>query len=162
MVKIRVRLRAPFGDVEIESESPDDILRLMEGTPKDFGERIARLSPKLVARATERIILEELRGVVERTERGPLITAPLGVKLTQYEAIGLLLFASEGMMGTATNLTKLLKESGVGNVMVPARLNEMRSRRLVYKPWHDKPEWKLTSSGVEWIRKVINKKRKVL
>lgn len=162
MAKIRIRLKAPFGDVEIESESPDDILRLMEGAPKDFGEKIAELSPRLVARATERIILEELKGTVERTERGPLITAPIGVKLTHYEAIGLLLFASEGMMNTATTLTKLLKESGIGNVMVPARLNEMRSRRLVYKPWHDKPEWKLTSSGAEWIRKVVNKKRKVV
>lgn len=130
---------------------------MMEGVQKDFGEKVAKLSPKLISRAAERIAVEELEGIVEKTERGPLITAPGALKLTHYEAIGLLLYASADMMNTAAQISKLLRESGIGKVMVPARMNEMRTRRWVYKPWSDQPYWKLTSTGMEEVKRVISR-----
>jgi hypothetical protein len=35
--------------------------------------------------------------------------------------------------------------------MVPARLNEMTKRRLVFKPDPARPEFKLTMQGEKWI-----------
>lgn len=160
MAKIRVRIKASFGDVEIESDSAEDLLKLMESAPKDFGERVAKLGPKLAARISERIVIEELGGIVERTERGPIIAVPSTVKLTHYDAIGLLLYSSKGMTSTAAKLSKLLRGSGMDRVMVPARLNEMRSRHLVYKPLADKPDWRLSSTGKKWVGEVVERIRR--
>ena len=44
--------------------------------------------------------------------------------LTDYEAVGLVLYASQERKNTAAQVTKLLESSGVKS-MVPARLNEM-------------------------------------
>jgi hypothetical protein len=39
--------------------------------------------------------------------------------------------------------------------MVPARLNEMTKRGLVFKPDPAKPDWKLTIQGEKWIEEEI-------
>ena len=71
-------------------------------------------------------------------------------KLTHYEAIGLILYASEGKKSTAAQITRLLKSSGI-KCMVPARLNELTKRGRVFKPDPKRPEFKLTVQGERWI-----------
>jgi hypothetical protein len=39
--------------------------------------------------------------------------------------------------------------------MVPARLNEMTKRGLVFKPDPAKPDWKLTTQGEKWVEEKI-------
>jgi predicted transcriptional regulator len=98
-----------------------------------------------------------LKGIVELTTEGPVIVTR--EKLTHYEAVGLVLYASEEKTNTAAQVTKLLESSGIKS-MVPARLNEMTKRGQVFKPDPNKPEFKLTIQGEKWIEdEVISKLR---
>ena len=99
----------------------------------------------------------QLDGIIELTTEGPILTTR--EKLTHYEAIGLIMFASEQHTSTATQLKSLLASSGIRS-MVPARLNEMTKRGLVFKPDPARVELKLTTQGERWVEdEVLSKLR---
>jgi len=148
MGKIKAHIKAPFGEIVIEAENPQEILQMLNSIPKDFLEEVNKLiSAKLVPPSRVK-----LQGIVEATTEGPVITTR--AKITHYEAVGLLLFASENKTNTAAQLSKLLESSGI-KCMVPARLNEMTKRGLVFKPNPSKPEFKLTIQGERWIEEEV-------
>jgi hypothetical protein len=152
MKRIEARIKTPFGEVIIEGETPQEILSMLETMPADFVEKLSdfvsnRLTPSGA----------QLKGIVEATTQGPVIVTR--EKLTHYEAVGLILYASEDRKNTAAQVTKLLESSGIKS-MVPARLNEMTKRGQVFKPDPNKPEFKLTIQGEKWIEdEVIAKLR---
>lgn len=144
MKRVEIRVKTPFGEIVVEGENPQEVLSLLESFPKDFVENVSnivssRLAPSAAA---------QLKGIIEFTTEGPVLIAR--EKLTHYEAIGLILYASEGRQNTAAQVQKLLESSGV-KCMVPARLNEMTRRGQVFKPDPKKPEFKLTVQGERWI-----------
>ena len=144
MGKVKVKLKTPFGEIVVEGEDAEEILRMLENFPKNFMEKTVDLaSMKLAPTATV-----QLKGVVESTTEGPVIVTR--EKLTHYEAIGLILYASEGKENTSAQIAKLLESSGIKS-MVPARLNEMTKRGQVFKPDPNRPEFKLTVQGERWI-----------
>jgi hypothetical protein len=141
-------VKAPFGEVVIEGDSAKEILDMLSDMPPEFMERISslvssKLTPPLRA---------QLEGIVEFTTAGPVITAR--GKFTHYEAIGLVLYASENKTSTATQIDRLLQSSGVKS-MVPARLNEMTKRGLVFKPDPGRPEFRLTTQGEKWVEEEV-------
>jgi hypothetical protein len=143
MSKVEVRVKTPFGEIVIEAENPQEILKILEAFPEGFMEKVGgfvqnRLMPSGV----------QLKGIVESTTQGPVIIAR--ENLTHYEAIGLTLYASEQRKSTAAQITKLLESSGI-KCMVPARLNEMTKRGQVFKPDPNRPEFKLTMQGERWV-----------
>lgn len=143
MGKVRARIKTPFGEIVVEGDSPEEILEVLESFPEKFVERVgdvvsSRLVPSGVA----------LKGIVEFTTEGPVVVTR--EKLTHYEAIGLVLYASEDKANTAAHVGKLLESSGI-KCMVPARLNEMTKRGQVFKPNPNRPEFKLTVQGERWI-----------
>lgn len=143
MKRIEARIKTPFGEVVIEGETPKEILSMLETMPTDFVEKLSdfvsnRLLPSGV----------QLKGVVEATTEGPVIVTR--EKLTHYEAVGLVLYASDERKNTAAHVSKLLESSGIKS-MVPARLNEMTKRGQVFKPDPSKPEFKLTIQGERWV-----------
>jgi len=97
-------------------------------------------------------IQTQLDGIIEITTEGPIITTR--EKLTHYEAIGLVLFASDEKTSTATQIKRLLASSGIRS-MVPARLNEMTKRGIVFKPDPAKPDFKLTTQGERWVEEEV-------
>jgi hypothetical protein len=144
MKRVEIHVKTPFGEIVVEGENPQEVLSLLEAFPKDFVENISnivssRLAPSAAA---------QLKGIIEFTTEGPVLIAR--EKLTHYEAIGLILYASEGRQNTAAQVQKLLESSGV-KCMVPARLNEMTRRGQVFKPDPKRPEFKLTVQGERWI-----------
>ena len=144
MGKVKVKLKTPFGEIVVEGEDAEEILRMLETFPKNFMEKTVDLvSMKLAPTATV-----QLKGVVEFTTEGPVIVTR--EKLTHYEAIGLILYASEGKENTSAQIAKLLESSGIKS-MVPARLNEITKRGQVFKPDPNRPEFKLTVQGERWI-----------
>ncbi len=144
MRKVEVRIKTPFGEIVVEGENPQEILSLLETFPKDFIENISTIiSSKLTPSAAA-----QLKGIVEYTTEGPVLIAK--EKLTHYEAIALVLYASESRQNTATQIQKLLESSGI-KCMVPARLNEMTKRGQVFKPDPKRPEFKLTVQGERWV-----------
>ncbi len=144
MKKVEIHVKTPFGEIVVEGENPQEALSLLEAFPKDFVENISNIvSNKLTPSAAS-----QLKGIIEFTTEGPVLIAR--EKLTHYEAIGLILYASEGRQNTAAQVQKLLESSGV-KCMVPARLNEMTRRGQVFKPDPKRPEFKLTVQGERWI-----------
>lgn len=133
-MKIQVQVKVPFGEIAIDADTPKEILETLRRVSPSFMDEISkivstRFTPNLKARLNE---------IVKLTTSGPTITTRK--RLTHYEAIGLILYASEEKMHTAAQLNRLLKPSGI-KAMVPAHLNEMRKRGLVFKPDPSKPEW---------------------
>lgn len=142
--KLKVKITTSFGEIIVEGETPDEILKTLENFPKNFMEKTSDLvSTKLTSTTTI-----QLKGVIEFTTEGPVLVT--SERLTHYEAIGLTLYASEKKENTSAHVKKLLESSGIRS-MVPARLNEMTKRGQVFKPNPSKPEFKLTAQGERWI-----------
>jgi hypothetical protein len=152
MKRIEARIKTPFGEVVIEGETPKEILSMLETMPENFVEKLSDfVSNRLMPSGAQ------LKGIVEATTEGPVIVTR--EKLTHYEAVGLILYASDDRKNTAAQVSKLLESSGIKS-MVPARLNEMTKRGQVFKPDPSKPEFKLTIQGEKWIEdEVIAKLR---
>lgn len=152
MKKIEARIKTPFGEVVIEGDSAQEILEMIANIPENFVEKLSdfvsnRLTPSGA----------QLKGIVEPTTEGPVIVTR--ENLTHYEAVGLVLYASEDKKNTAAQIQKLLESSGIKS-MVPARLNEMTKRGQVFKPDPNKPEFKLTIQGEKWVEdEVLSKLR---
>jgi len=141
--KVEARIKASFGEIIVEGETPQEVLSLLEMFPPDFVEKVSGF-------VTSRIVPSgaQLKGIVESTTEGPVIVAR--ENLTHYEAVGLTLYASDEKKSTAAQIQRLLESSGI-KCMVPARLNEMTKRGQVFKPDPNRPEFKLTIQGEKWI-----------
>jgi hypothetical protein len=152
MKHIEARIKTPFGEVVIEGENPQDILDMLSNIPDNFVEKLSDfVSNKLTPSGAQ------LKGIIEPTTEGPVIVTR--ENLTHYEAVGLVLYASDDKRNTAAQIQKLLESSGIKS-MVPARLNEMTKRGQVFKPDPNKPEFKLTIQGEKWVEdNVLSKLR---
>ena len=147
MKRIEARIKTPFGEVIIEGETPQELLSMLENIPENFVERLSDfVSSRLTPSGAQ------LRGIVEPTTEGPVIVTR--ENLTHYEAVGLVLYASDERKNTAAQIARLLESSGIKS-MVPARLNEMTKRGQVFKPDPNKPDFKLTIQGEKWIEEEV-------
>jgi hypothetical protein len=147
MNRVEARIKTPFGEIIVEGENPQEVLRILENFPDNFMQKVSELvSSRLIPSGVQ------LKGIVESTTEGPVIVAH--ENLTHYEAIGLTLYASEEKKNTAAQVTKLLESSGI-KCMVPARLNEMTKRGQVFKPDPNRPEFKLTIQGERWVENEV-------
>jgi len=146
--KIRVRVKAPFGEIVVEGESAKEILKTLKTMPPQFVNEVGSLISSNLKPSRK----TQLDGVIELTTEGPIITTR--EKLTHYQAIALILYASEQNSSTATKIKKLLASSGIRS-MVPARLNEMTKRGIVFKPDPARTEFKLTTQGERWVEEDV-------
>ena len=147
MNRVEARIKTPFGEIIVEGENPQEVLKILENFPDNFMQKVSELvSSRLIPSGVQ------LKGIVESTTEGPVIVAH--ENLTHYEAIGLTLYASEEKKNTAAQVTKLLESSGI-KCMVPARLNEMTKRGQVFKPDPNRPEFKLTIQGERWVENEV-------
>jgi hypothetical protein len=143
MSKIRARFKTGFGELEVEGESAQELLEALKAVTPEFVDEVSAVVASKVAS-----VKAGLAGIVELTTEGPVVTTR--EKLSHYEAIGLVAYASDKKTSTATKIGELLKSSGI-KAMVPARLNEMTKRGFVFKPDPGRPEFKLTVQGEKWI-----------
>ncbi len=148
MAKVRVRVKAPFGEIVVEGENAQEILKMLKSMPPQFVNDVGNL----ISQNLTPSIQTQLDGIIEITTEGPIITTR--EKLTHYEAIGLVLFASNEKTSTANHIKQLLASSGIRS-MVPARLNEMTKRGIVFKPDPAKPDFKLTTQGERWVEEEV-------
>ncbi|MCW4035429.1 MAG: hypothetical protein NWF03_08710 [Candidatus Bathyarchaeota archaeon] len=151
MGKIRVRVKAPFGEIVVEGETAKEILKTLKTMPPQFVNEVGGLISSNLSASTQ----TKLDGIIELTTEGPIITTR--EKLTHYESIALILFACDNNTSTAAQIKKLLASSGIRS-MVPARLNEMTKRGIVFKPDPAKPDFKLTTQGERWVEDEILEK----
>ena len=106
MKRIEARIKTPFGEVVIEGETPKEILSMLETMPENFVEKLSDfVSDRLMPSGAQ------LKGIVELTTEGPVVVTR--DKLTHYEAVGLVMYASEDKTNTASQISKLLESSGI-------------------------------------------------
>jgi hypothetical protein len=142
--RVRVRVKTSFGEVAVEGSNTNEVAELLEDLSPEFIRKVEAVASSKLAPP----VRAHLEGLVESTTEGPVITTR--TKLTHYEAIGLVLYACEERTASAALIERLLQSSGIRS-MVPARLNEMTKRGLVFKPDPARPEYKLTVSGDKWV-----------
>jgi len=147
MKHIQARIKTSFGEIVVDGETPQEIMNMLETMPENFVEKLSDfVSSRLTPSGSQ------LKGIIEPTTEGPVIVTR--ENLTHYEAVGLIMYASENRSNTAAQITKLLESSGIRS-MVPARLNEMTKRGQVFKPDPNKPDFKLTIQGEKWIEEEV-------
>ncbi len=144
MGKIRVHVKTFFGEVAIEGETAEEVLGVLRTIPSSFMSELETLISDNLFREVE----TQIRGIVRFTDDGPVIMTR--ARLTHYEAIGLILYASNGRINTPSEIKRLLERSGI-RAQVSSRLNEMAKRGLVYKPDPTEAYWKLTIEGERWL-----------
>jgi hypothetical protein len=147
MKRIQAKIKTSFGELVLEGDSPQEIMSILDGIPENFVEKLSDfVSNKITPSGAQ------LKGIVEPTTEGPVIVTR--ESLTHYEAVGLVMYASEERKNTAAQIQKLLESSGIKS-MVPARLNEMTKRGQIFKPDPNKPEFKLTIQGEKWVEEEV-------
>lgn len=144
MGKVKAKIKTSFGEIVVEGENAGEVVEMLESFPENFMEKTSDLvSAKLMPTAAI-----QLKGMIEFTTEGPVLVT--SERLTHYEAVGLILYASESKKNTSAQIKRLLESSGIRS-MVPARLNEMTKRGQVFKPDPNRPDFKLTVQGERWI-----------
>src|SRR4030067_3757151 len=106
MKRIKAKIKTQFGEVVIEGDTPQELLEILQAIPGNFVETLSDfVSSKLVPSGAQ------LKGIVESTTEGPVVVTR--ENLTHYEAVGLVLYASDDRRNTAAMVQKLLESSGI-------------------------------------------------
>ncbi len=101
---------------------------------------------------------DRFRNIIRFGQNGPVIVTR--AEISHYEAIGLVLYSMKNQEATSKKIRERLEASGK-DVIVAARLNEMRKRGHVFKPSGKGSEYRLTSKGMAWVDdEVVEKIRK--
>lgn len=146
MRKYRVSVRRTFGTMEIEADTPDELLEALRKIPDILSEVDEILAKKeLMAPSIS------LKGLIYRSEEGPLITVPKD-RLSTREAIALLLYAVYPDGIKSRDLGRLLNISGWFTPGYPSRLSELKRGGLVISV---RGSYKLTLNGVRWVEGAV-------
>ena len=149
-MKIRVVIKRPFGDLEIEGESLDELIASLETFPEWLA-TIDRLviGPELAPSETKMA----LSGLVEFSSEGPLIIVPRD-KLSDKEAICLLLYAQDPSVVEPKEVSRLLGLSGRPSIGFGSRMSELRREGLALREGEG---YRLTVLGKKWVDDLISR-----
>lgn len=153
-MKVRVIVKRPYGDVEVEGDSLDEVVEGLETFPEWLA-IIDNLVTGLEAAPAEEEE-EPLRGIVEMSTDGPLITVPRD-RLTDREAIGILLNANDPEPMEPKDIGRLLRMSGRPSAGYGSRLSEMRREGQIIR---DGGAYRLSAAGKRWVEEELVTKLK--
>ena len=144
MSRYRLRIKKEFGEFEVEGATPEEILEGLKGLPDVLRKVDEALSkPALTGPKIS------LKGIVETTSEGPVLTVPTD-RISDKEALGVLLYSLSSTR--SSELYKLLNLSGKLSPGAPSRLSEMKREGLVVK---DGDQYKLTMAGTKMVEENI-------
>ena len=150
-MKYRIVIDRPFGRIELEAESIEEILDEL----RSFPEWMTVIDQSIVERALAPEPREELSGIVEFTVDGPAIIVP-AEKVTAKEAIGLLLYASGPDGWEPKEISRLLSLSGISMAGYAARMSEMKREGFLLK---EADRYKLSVRGRSWVEEIVSRLR---
>jgi len=150
-MKYRIVIDRPFGRIELEAESLEEILKQLQSFP----EWMTVIDQSIIERALAPEPKDELRGIVEFTVDGPAIIVPIE-KLNSKEAIGLLLYASDPDGLEPKEISRLLSLSGLGMAGYAARMSEMKREGLILR---EGDRYRLSVRGRSWVEEVVSRLR---
>ena len=154
MSKLQLNIETDYGTLTVSGDTQEEILEALSLLTDDFLDEISDKLSVLDLKQTE----DRLRNVVRIGQNGPVIVTR--AEISHYEAIGLILYSMKNQEATSRKIRERLEASGK-EVIVAARLNEMRKRGHVFKPSGKGSEYRLTSKGMAWVDdEVVEKIRK--
>ncbi|MBT3284848.1 hypothetical protein HOC87_02680 [Candidatus Bathyarchaeota archaeon] len=154
MPKLQLNIETDYGAVTISGDTQSEILEALDLLTDDFLDKISDKISLLDLKQTE----DRLRNIVRIGQTGPVIVTR--AEISHYEAIGLVLYSMKNQEATSKKIRERLEASGK-EVIVAARLNEMRKRGHIFKPSGKGSEYRLTSKGMAWVDdEVVEKIRK--
>jgi len=146
-LKVRVVLHRSYGDIELEAETFDEIIQKI----KEFPEWLEVIDSMVTAQATAVGEKDLLSGIVQTTADGPVITIPRD-RLTDREAVGILLYAMDPEGLRPREMSRLLSLSGFLSVGFASRLSELKREGLAYK---EGDIYLLTVAGKSWVEGLV-------
>ena len=154
MPKLQLNIETDYGTLTVSGDTQEEILEALSLLTDDFLDEISDKLSVLDLKQTE----DRLRNIVRIGQNGPVIVTR--AEISHYEAIGLVLYSMKNQEATSKKIRERLEASGK-EVIVAARLNEMRKRGHVFKPSGKGSEYRLTSKGMAWVDdEVVEKIRK--
>ena len=154
MPKLQFNIETDYGTLTVSGDTQEEILEALSLLTDNFLDEISDKLSVLDLKQTE----DRLRNIVRIGQNGPVIVTR--AEISHYEAIGLVLYSMKNQEATNKKIRERLEASGK-DVIVAARLNEMRKRSHVFKPSGKGSEYRLTSKGMAWVDdEVVEKIRK--
>jgi len=154
MPKLQLNIETDYGTLTVSGDTQEEVLEALALLTDDFLDKISEKLSILDLKQTE----DRLRNIVRIGQNGPVIVTR--AEINHYEAIGLVLYSMKNQEATSKKIRERLEASGK-EVIVAARLNEMRKRGHIFKPSGKGSEYRLTSKGMAWVDdKVVEKIRK--
>jgi len=154
MPKLQLNIDTDYGTLTVSGDTQDEILEALALLTDDFLDKISEKLSILDLKQTE----DRLRNIVRIGQNGPVIVTRADI--SHYEAIGLVLYSMKNQEATSKRIRERLEASGK-EIIVAARLNEMRKRGHIFKPSGKGSEYRLTSKGMAWVDdEVVEKIRK--
>lgn len=154
MPKLQLNIETDYGTLTVSGDTQEEILEALSLLTDNFLDEISDKLSVLDLKQTE----DRLRNIVRIGQNGPVIVTR--AEISHYEAIGLVLYSMKNQEATSKKIRERLEASGK-DVIVAARLNEMRKRGHVFKPSGKGSEYRLTSKGMAWVDdEVVEKIRK--
>jgi len=146
-LKVRVVLHRSYGNIELEAETFDEIIEKI----KEFPEWLEVIDSMVTAQATAVSEKDILSGIVQTTADGPVITVPRD-RLTDREAVGILLYAMDPEGLRPREMSRLLSLSGFLSVGFASRLSELKREGFAYK---EGDIYLLTVAGKSWVEGMV-------
>ena len=154
MPKLQLNIETDYGTLTVSGDTQEEILEALSLLTDKFLDEISDKLSVLDLKQTE----DRFRNIVRIGQNGPVIVTR--AEISHYEAIGLVLYSMKNQEATSKKIRERLEASGK-DVIVAARLNEMRKRGHVFKPSGKGSEYRLTSKGMAWVDdEVVEKIRK--
>lgn len=154
MPKLQLNIETDYGTLTVSGDTQEEILDALALLTDDFLDKISEKLSILDLKQTE----DRLRNIVRIGQNGPVIVTR--TEISHYEAIGLVLYSMKNQEATSKKIRERLEASGK-EIIVAARLNEMRKRGHIFKPSGKGSEYRLTSKGMAWVDdEVVEKIRK--
>lgn len=144
MGKLNISIDTKYGSITVSGDTPQEILDSLDMLTEGFLDQVKDRLNLLELKETE----DKLHDIIHITPNGPVIVTR--EELNHYESIGLILYSMKNQEATSKKLRARLEASGK-EIIVAARLNEMRKRGHVFKPSSKGSEYRLTSKGMAWV-----------
>ncbi len=150
-MKVRLVLHRSYGDIELEGENFDEIIDRL----KDFPEWLEVIDSMITSQSAAVGEKDILSGIVQVTTEGPVLTVTKE-KLTDREAVGILLYAMDPRGVRPRELSRLLSLSGFLSVGFASRLSELKREGFSYK---EGDTYRLTVAGKHWVENMVKSMR---
>ncbi len=148
-MKVKLSIKRPYGDIVVEGESFDEIVENLKSLP----EWMSVIDDLILKSETPQAKKDMLKGVIEYTSEGPVIIVPRE-RLSDKEAIGLILYANDPNPLQPKEIARLFALSGRLSAGFGARLSELKNEGLILK---DAGAYRLTVTGKTWVENFLSR-----